>query len=336
MNILITGTAGFIGFHVVKYFSKYNYKLVGLDNINDYYAVSLKHDRLGDCGIDAESIEYGKLVKSSTLSNYSFIKLDLEDTEKLNDLFETEKFDVVIHLAAQAGVRYSLENPKSYISSNIDGFINILEGCRSFNVPKLIYASSSSVYGISDKPLLSITDTVDKPISLYAATKKANELMAYTYSHLYGFQTIGLRFFTVYGPWGRPDMAPFLFADSICKGKTIKVFNEGNMKRDFTFIKDIVLGISKINQASLQGKYLIYNMGNNSPVKLNDFIGCLENEFGIEVKKQLLGMQPGDVVETWADIKELAEATGYKPSTPIENGVKQFVAWYKAYYHISI
>ncbi len=336
MNILITGTAGFIGFHLVKYFSKYNDRLVGLDSINDYYSVGLKQDRLGDCGINAASIEYGKLTKSSTLPNYSFIKLDLEDTEKLNELFETEKFDVVIHLAAQAGVRYSLENPKSYISSNIDGFINILEGCRNFKVPKLIYASSSSVYGISDKPLLSVTDTVDKPISLYAATKKANELMAYTYSHLYGFQTIGLRFFTVYGPWGRPDMAPFLFADSICNGKTIKVFNEGKMKRDFTFINDIVVGIRKINDVSLEEKYLIYNMGNNSPVKLNDFIVCLEKEFGVEVDKQLVGMQPGDVVETWADIKELADAIGYKPNTTIENGVEQFVAWYKAYYNVSI
>jgi UDP-glucuronate 4-epimerase len=336
MNILVTGTAGFIGFHIVKYFTKYNCKLVGLDNINDYYPVSLKYDRLEDCGISKDSIKYGELVNSSTLPNYSFIKLDLEDTDKLNELFDNQKFDLVIHLAAQAGVRYSIENPKSYIKSNIEGFINILEGCRNYKVPKLVYASSSSVYGISEKALLSVTDRVDEPISLYAATKKANELMAYTYSHLYGFQTVGLRFFTVYGPWGRPDMAPFLFADSICNGKIIKVFNKGKMKRDFTFINDIVKGVNKISYTDLEGNYHIYNMGNSSPVKLNDFISCLENEFGQEAKKELVGMQPGDVVETWADVKELTKATGYKPDTSIESGVSQFVKWYKAYYQVKI
>jgi UDP-glucuronate 4-epimerase len=335
MNILITGTAGFIGFHTVKFFAKSDCKIVGIDNINDYYSTSLKYDRLESCGIDKTAISDQTLVQSTTMQNYRFMKLDLEDMDGMMKLFQAEKFDVVIHLAAQAGVRYSLENPKSYIKSNIEGFLNVLECCRHNQTKKLIYASSSSVYGISDKALLSIDDRVDQPISLYAATKKSNELMAYSYSHLYGIQTIGLRFFTVYGPWGRPDMAPFLFADSISNGKVIRVFNGGKMKRDFTFIDDIVKGIFSIADKEMPTNYHLFNMGNSSPIQLNDFILSLEKEFGITAAKEMVGMQPGDVIETWADVKELVGATGYKPTTPISEGVKQFVSWYKLYYNIA-
>jgi len=334
MKILITGTAGFIGFHTVKYFAQHDFDIVGIDNINDYYPTSLKYDRLRDCGIEETEITYNSYAQSSTIANYRFMKMDLEDAGGMMQLFQNEKFDLVIHLAAQAGVRYSLENPKSYIKSNIEGYLNVLECCRHHQVKKLVYASSSSVYGISDKALLSINDRVDEPISLYAATKKSNELMAYTYSHLYGIETIGLRFFTVYGPWGRPDMAPFLFANAISKGKVIKVFNGGKMKRDFTFIDDIVKGIFSVSNTSLKGNYHLFNMGNSSPVQLNDFILCLEQEFGTTALKELVGMQPGDVIETWADVKELVAATGYKPSTAIEDGVEQFVNWYKAYYKV--
>lgn len=334
MKILITGTAGFIGFHTVKYFAMHNFDIVGIDNINDYYPTSLKYDRLRDCGIEETAITYNNFVKSATLPNYRFMKMDLEDAGGMMQLFQNEKFDLVIHLAAQAGVRYSLENPRSYIKSNIEGYLNVLECCRHHQVGKLVYASSSSVYGLSEKALLSIEDRVDEPISLYAATKKSNELMAYTYSHLYGIQTVGLRFFTVYGPWGRPDMAPFLFANAITKQKVIKVFNEGKMKRDFTFIDDIVKGIFSVSTKSLSNSYQVFNMGNSSPVELNNFIKCLEQAFGISALKELVGMQPGDVIETWADVKELVEATGYKPTTPIEDGVRQFVKWYKEYYRI--
>jgi UDP-glucuronate 4-epimerase len=333
MNILITGTAGFIGFHAVKYFAKNNCNIVGIDNINEYYSTDLKYDRLSDCGIEKSAIIENTFIQSRTLPNYRFVKLDLENMQGLNDMFQNEKFDLVIHLAAQAGVRYSLENPSSYIKSNIEGFLNILECCRHNQVKKLIYASSSSVYGLSDKALLSIDDRVDQPISLYAATKKSNELMAYSYSHLYNIETIGLRFFTVYGPWGRPDMAPFLFADAISNNKVIKVFNEGKMKRDFTFIDDIVKGIYSVAITKMDKKYQLFNMGNSSPVQLNDFIHCLEKEFGTIASKELLGMQPGDVVETWADVKELVAATGYQPKTPITEGVREFVSWYKSYFN---
>lgn len=332
MKVLITGTAGFIGFHAVKRFLDAGYEVIGVDNINDYYYTSLKYDRLTESGIAESSIHYNQLSQSTIWEKYQFMKIDLEDAGSLMHLFQTEKFQMVIHLAAQAGVRYSLENPKSYIQSNVVAYLNILESCRHNNVPKLIYASSSSIYGMSDKPILSVTDRADKPVSLYAATKKSNELMAHVYSHLYGIKTIGLRFFTVYGPWGRPDMAPFLFADSIINNKELKLFNNGNMQRDFTYIDDIVDGIFHVSKAEINELYNIFNIGNNDPVQLIDFINYLEAEFGIKANKVKYPMQPGDVVATWADTSELIEATGYSPKTSIQDGVKSFVKWYNGYY----
>jgi len=332
MKILITGSAGFIGFHTVKKYAESGYDIVGLDNINNYYATSLKYDRLNESGIDSGKILYNEVVASTVWNNYRFVQLNLEDTENVNALFKAEQFDLVIHLAAQAGVRYSLENPNSYIQSNIVGFTNILESCRHNKIATLIYASSSSVYGLSEKPLLSTDDIVDKPVSLYAATKKSNELMAHVYSHLYGITTIGLRLFTVYGPWGRPDMAPFIFADAISNNKPMRVFNHGNMQRDFTYVDDIVDGIYSVSKNAWSNKYNILNIGNNSPIKLIDFIGCLETELGKFSIKEFCEMQPGDVIATWADTTELVKATGYTPKTDIREGVKKFVKWYTAYY----
>ena len=334
MKILITGAAGFIGFHMVKKYIQTNCEVFGLDNINDYYDICLKYDRLAKCGINKTKIVYGETTKSSLWNNYSFVKMDIHNDNGMNNLFQSEKFDLVIHLAGQAGVRYSLENPKSYIESNVVGFLNILEGCRHTNVRKLVYASSSSVYGMSDKSMLSVTDSTDKPVSLYAATKKSNELMAYTYSHLYDLKTVGLRFFTVYGPWGRPDMAPFLFTQAILKNTPIKVFNHGNMKRDFTYIDDIVEGVFQIAEKNEEARFNILNIGNSSPVQLLDFIGCIEEELQISSIKLMQDMQPGDVINTWADTKELVEAIGYKPGINIKDGVKKFISWYKNYYSI--
>lgn len=334
MKILITGTAGFIGFHTAKKFIEQGYEVVGVDNINDYYQTSLKYDRLKESGINEHDIKYGSFVKSTKSEQYRFMKIDLEDSDGIGRLFKDEKFEMVIHLAAQAGVRYSLENPRSYIQSNVVGFLNVLESCRHHSVKRLIYASSSSIYGMSKKELLSITDKVDAPISLYAATKKSNELMAHVYSHLYQITTIGLRFFTVYGPWGRPDMAPFLFVDSIIKNNNLKVFNHGNMQRDFTFIDDIVDGVYLISKSEMKEDYNIFNIGNSAPIKLLDFINHLEQELNIEAKKEMHGMQPGDVVTTWADIKELVSATGYIPKTNISEGVHKFVKWYRKYYKV--
>lgn len=334
MKILITGTAGFIGFHAAQKFVKAGYEVIGIDNINDYYDTSLKYDRLKASGINKSDICSNVLVQSFSNFNYQFMKIDLEDSDGIMNLFKEEKFDMVIHLAAQAGVRYSLENPKAYIQSNITGFLNILEACRHFFITKLIYASSSSIYGMSNKPLLSITDRVDNPISLYAATKKSNELMAHVYSHLYGITTIGLRFFTVYGPWGRPDMSPIIFADAICNQKKLKVFNQGNMLRDFTFIDDIIEGLFSISNCELNEQYNLFNIGNSKPIKLLDFINCLERELNIEGKKEMLDIQPGDVVATWADIKEFVAVTGYTPTTDISVGVSKFIKWYKDYYKI--
>lgn len=332
MKILITGTAGFIGFHAVKALVLQNHIVVGIDNINAYYPTSLKYDRLKECGIAESNIHYNVLSTSSIWSNYRFAQLDLEDAGAITQLFHSEKFDLVIHLAAQAGVRYSLENPQSYIKSNIGGFLNILEACRNAKVKKLIYASSSSVYGLSDKKLLSIDDRVDAPESLYAATKKSNELMAHAYSKLYSIQTIGLRFFTVYGPWGRPDMAPFLFSDAILNNKPVKLFNKGIMKRDFTFIDDIIKGICNLCSVNIENNYSIFNIGNNSPIELIDFISCLEKEFNVKAKFEFLDMQPGDVLETCADTKELEQLTGYIPNTSIDEGIHFFAEWFKKYY----
>ena len=334
MKVLITGTAGFIGFYAVEKFIAEGYDVVGLDNINDYYDLRLKYDRLNESGIATAEVRDNKTVKSTKWEKYRFIKLDILDEVGVEDLFNRERFDLVVHLAAQAGVRYSLENPKSYIASNISGFHNILEACHTYSVNKFIYASSSSVYGMSKNSILSVTDEVVNPVSLYAATKKTNELIAHVYSHLYNITTIGLRFFTVYGPWGRPDMAPFLFADSIIKGTKLKVFNHGDMQRDFTYIEDIIEGLFALAKTHITDSYNIFNIGNSKPVKLMDFIQSLENSLDKKADKEFLEMQPGDVKATWADIKELVSAVGYCPKTNIDQGVDKFITWYKSYYKI--
>jgi len=330
LKILVTGTAGFIGFHLAKKLLDQGHTVIGLDNINDYYDVNLKYGRLNELGIDKSNLEDNKSLQSSIYPNHKFIKANLEDAETLNKLFETEKFDAVCNLAAQAGVRYSIENPHAYISSNIVGFMNILEACRNYNVKNLSYASSSSVYGLNKEQPFKTTDQTDTPVSLYAATKKSNELMAHTYSHLYNIQTTGLRFFTVYGPWGRPDMAPMLFTDAILNDRAIKVFNHGKMSRDFTYVDDIVDGIVKvINNPS---PYNIYNIGNNSPVNLMEFIETIENALDKKATKNFMDIQPGDVESTFADVSGLIEDFDYKPDTQLSHGVGEFVKWYRGFY----
>lgn len=330
MKILITGTAGFIGFHLAKKLLDEGHTVIGYDNINDYYDVNLKYARLDELGICKNEIKDNKKTLSKKYKNHKFIKANLEDSNVLNKLFEEEKFDAVCNLAAQAGVRYSIENPHAYIQSNIVGFTNILEACRNYDVKNLSYASSSSVYGLNKEQPFKTTDKTDSPISLYAATKKSNELMAHAYSHLYGIKTTGLRFFTVYGPWGRPDMAPMLFADAISNDRAIKVFNNGEMSRDFTYIDDIVEGIIKVIKKPSDFK--IYNIGNNSPIALMDFIKNLENSLGKKAEKIFLPMQDGDVVSTYADVSELIKDFAYKPNTKLEDGIKEFVNWYKKMY----
>jgi len=332
-NILVTGVAGFIGYHLCKALLNQGHRVVGLDNINGYYSVRLKLDRLKQLGI--HEVFEGEMVFSKKYEEkFSFIKLDLEDRKSLPDLFKANQFDVVCNLAAQAGVRYSIDNPEVYVDSNIVGFLNILECMRHHQVKKLVYASSSSIYGMSDKVPFEVNDQVDSPISMYAATKKSNELMAYTYSHLYDIQTIGLRFFTVYGPWGRPDMAMFLFTDAILNDKPIKVFNEGKLSRDFTYIDDIVNGVSKtiLETQPRDKKYSLYNIGNGSPVMLLDFIKAIENATGKTAQKNMMPMQPGDVEQTWADTTDLTKDYNYKPNTDIQFGVTQFINWYKTHY----
>ena len=326
MKILVTGAAGFIGHQTTLKLLARGDTVIGVDNLNDYYDVSLKEARLQD------------IAKHPQASNFKFIKLDLANTLAIESLFKTEQPEGVIHLAAQAGVRYSLQNPHAYVQSNLVAFTNILEGCRHNKVEHLVYASSSSVYGGNTKLPFSEQDTVDHPVSLYAATKKANELMAHTYSHLYGIPTTGLRFFTVYGPWGRPDMSPFLFADAILNNKPIKVFNHGDMMRDFTYVDDIVEGVVRVSDkpatpdANGSVPYRVFNIGNNQPEKLMDFIGILENALGKVAEKEFLPMQAGDVKETYADTSALEAWVGFKPYTPLKEGVRKFVNWYKAYY----
>ncbi|MFY4783633.1 NAD-dependent epimerase [Aliarcobacter butzleri] len=337
MKILVTGTAGFIGSHLAIKLLERGDEVVGLDNINDYYDVNLKYARLNELGILKEEIIENELISSKTYPKHKFVKMDLSDTENIYKLFETEKFDAVCNLAAQAGVRYSIENPHAYIDSNIKGFMNILEACRYNDVKNLCYASSSSVYGLNKSQPFKTTDKTDTPISLYAATKKSNELMAHTYSHLFGISTTGLRFFTVYGPWGRPDMAPMLFTNAILNNKEIKVFNHGNMSRDFTYIDDIVDGIIKVidnpvKTESNLAPYKIYNIGNNSPIQLLDFIKTLEKSIGIEAKKNFLPMQDGDVESTYADVEDLIKDFNYKPDTKLADGIDEFVKWYKNFY----
>ncbi|RYA23162.1 NAD-dependent epimerase [Malaciobacter halophilus] len=363
MKILVTGTAGFIGSHLAIKLLERGDEVVGLDNINDYYDQNVKYGRLQRSGIidsleDGKDIPYGKLITSNTNSNYKFIKLNLEDKEAMMQLFQKEKFDAVCNLAAQAGVRYSLTNPDAYMDSNIIGFMNILESCRHNNVKNLSYASSSSVYGLNEELPFSTTHNVDHPISLYAASKKSNELMAHTYSHLFNIATTGLRFFTVYGPWGRPDMALFLFTKAALEGNKIDVFNNGEMLRDFTYIDDIVEGVIRVidNPAKPIGTsnsfeansghnlpadrstapYKIYNIGNNNPVKLMDFIEAIENKLGKTIEKNMMPIQAGDVPATYADVNDLVEDLGYKPATPIQEGVDKFVDWYLEFFKVSV
>lgn len=339
MKLLLTGTAGFIGYSLTKKLIESNpdIQIVGLDNINDYYELSLKYGRLANLGFDKSDIVYGKKIVSSLSKNSSFIQLNLEDKAGIDKLFAEEKFDIVCNLAAQAGVRYSIENPYTYIESNIVGFINILEACRHNPVRHLVYASSSSVYGINDKVPFSEENKVDSPVSLYAASKKSNELMAHAYSNLYKIPTTGLRFFTVYGPWGRPDMAPFLFTKAIVNNEPIKIFNNGNMLRDFTYIDDIVDGVIKtlthIPQTEIP--YKIYNIGNSKPIKLMDFISEIEQALNKEAQKVFMPMQPGDVYQTYADTSNLENDVNFKPDTPIREGVKSFVDWYISFYGIT-
>lgn len=341
MKILVTGAAGFIGFFVSKKLLDNGHVVVGIDNINDYYDVQLKYARLSQLGIDENQAKvFNNEVQSCSEPQFSFIRMNLEDRNALPTLFKSENFDVVCNLAAQAGVRYCLENPEAYVDSNIVGFLNILENCRNHQIKHLVYASSSSVYGLNTKTPFETSDSVDHPISLYAATKKSNELMAHTYSHLYGFPTTGLRFFTVYGPWGRPDMAMFLFTDAIVKGEPIKVFNHGKMERDFTYIDDITEGVVRVIEGSVEKRlrlnelYKVYNIGNNSSVKLLDFIEAIESCLGKTATKEMLPMQPGDVAKTWANVDNLIKDYNYQPNTPFEKGVREFVDWYRSYYKL--
>ena len=365
MKILVTGSAGFIGFHTSLKLVSMGHEVVGLDNLNDYYDIRLKYARGAECGFSKEQMEGGRMesnapansrvVTSSLYPSLRFIKMDISDREALEKLFKEERFDIVCNFAAQAGVRYSLENPFSYVHSNIAGFLSILEACRKYPVKHLIYASSSSVYGMSEEVPFREMDKTDSPVSLYAATKKANELMAHSYSALYGIPATGLRFFTVYGPWGRPDMAPMLFMKTAAQGGCIRVFNNGKLYRDFTYIDDVVKGIAavveattpaldflqagltpEINSVPHSGSVLhsgsvphaIYNIGNSNPVALLDFIAAIENAMGREVAKEFVEMQPGDVYQTYADTTALEERFGYKPSTPLQTGINNLWEWF--------
>jgi UDP-glucuronate 4-epimerase len=334
-KVLITGAAGFIGFHLCRRLLEQNYTVVGIDNLNDYYDVTLKEARLERLQPDP---------------HFTFFKTDMADRAALTALFKENVFDVVVNMAAQAGVRYSVLNPHAYVQSNVVGFVNLLECCRHYEIKHLVFASSSSVYGANTLKPFSVHHNVDHPVSLYAATKKANELMAHSYSHLYDLACTGLRFFTVYGPWGRPDMALFLFTRAILKGQPIQVFNQGRMKRDFTYIDDIVEGVVRVmgrlpradsnwsgehpDPGSSYVRYKIYNIGNNKPVELMRFIGEIEAQLGIEARKELMDMQPGDVPETFADVDDLVRDVGFSPSTELSAGIGEFIAWYKSYYGI--
>ena len=338
MKILLTGIAGFIGSRVAQMLAQRGDTIVGVDNINDYYDVRLKYARMRELlGVttDEEEMPFGKPYNSNVFPNLSFIRLFIDDKQSLDAIFEKQQFDVVVNLAAQAGVRYSITHPYTYMQSNLVGFLNILEACRNYNVPKLVFASSSSVYGMNEKVPYNEEDKVDSPVSLYAASKKSNELMAHCYSKLYGFQTIGLRYFTVYGPWGRPDMSPMLFANAMRYDKPIKVFNNGDMIRDFTYIDDIAEGTIRAIDHTLNKDtckngvpYKIYNIGCSHPVKLMDFISEMEQAYGKEAKKEFLPMQPGDVYQTNADTSRLEAEMGYKPNVSLHEGIGEFMKWY--------
>jgi UDP-glucuronate 4-epimerase len=354
MKILVTGSAGFIGFHLTKALLERGDEVIGIDIINDYYDINLKYARLDELGISDhtsnEAFELGKEIQSSKYTKHKFIKMDLSDTQSIYRLFEEEQFDAVCNLAAQAGVRYSLENPHAYIQSNVVGFMNILEACRYYSVENLSYASSSSVYGLNRAEPFKTSDNTDHQISIYAATKKSNEIMAHTYAHLYGIRTTGLRFFTVYGPWGRPDMAPMLFTDAILNNRPIKIFNHGKMSRDFTYIDDIVDGIIKVidhpaqrdknfdaskpNPAHSSAPHKIYNIGHNAPLSLMIFIETLEDALGKCAEKNFMDMQDGDVVSTYADVTPLMKDFGYKSNTSLDTGISAFVHWYREFYKV--
>lgn len=350
MKVLVTGSAGFIGFHLVKQLIQRGDEVVGIDNINDYYDVQLKYDRLAETGIQRSDIRYGKAVASTNLIDYTFIKVDLKDEKALQRVFKENQFEAVCNLAAQAGVRYSLINPGAYIDSNVHGFLNILECCRHEKVRHLIYASSSSVYGLNKKMPFSVNHNVDHPVSLYAATKKSNELMAHAYSHLFNLPTTALRFFTVYGPWGRPDMALFLFTKAMLENKPISIFNHGEMKRDFTYIDDIIGGIVRVldkpavcnlnwdelapDPASSKAPYRVFNIGRGNSVSLMEFISEIEKNMGRSAEKEFFPLQDGDVAETWADLKALEDELCYSPKISVKEGVKNFVDWYKLYYGV--
>ena len=335
MKVLVTGAAGFIGFHVCRYLLVRGDEVIGIDNLNDYYEVELKHARLNEL---------------QPYASFRFMRMDIADRTAMAALFDVEGFNRVVHLAAQAGVRYSLENPHAYADSNLLGFLNVLEGCRQASIEHLVYASSSSVYGANETMPFSVHDNVDHPVSLYAATKKANELMAHSYSHLYGLPTTGLRFFTVYGPWGRPDMSPFLFTRAILEGKPLKVFNYGKHRRDFTYIDDIVEGVvhcldriavgnaewsgQQPDPSSSKAPWRVYNIGNSEPVELLTYIELIEKALGKSTVKELLPLQPGDVEHTYADVADLVRDTGYKPKVSVGEGIKRFVTWYRAFYKV--
>lgn len=356
MKVLITGTAGFIGFHLAQRLILEGHEIIGVDNVNDYYDIRVKLGRLELHGIDSASMRKdpfpgsGIVHQSIKYPNYKFVRLDISNYEKISRLFEREGFDCVCSLAAQAGVRYSLTNPWAYVDSNIHGFLSILEACRHYKIKHLVFASSSSVYGLNEAMPFSTSHNVDHPVSLYAASKKTNELMAHTYSHLYRIPTTGLRFFTAYGPWGRPDMALFLFIKAILEDKPINVFNNGNMKRDFTYIDDIIEGIIRVIQKPPKGDtgwsaekpdpgsssapYKIYNVGNSRPVQLMDFISAIEKALGKTAVKNFLPLQDGDVPATWADTVDLERDMGYRPQTSIEDGVRKFIEWYKSFFGV--
>ena len=350
MKILVTGTAGFIGSHVAQRLVARGDEVVGLDCINDYYDPAVKYGRLQRSGISEAAIKDNQLVTSGINPNYRFVKMYLEDRDLIDALFKVEQFDAVCNLAAQAGVRYSLQNPTAYVDSNIVGFLQILEACRHHGVRNLSYASSSSVYGLNEALPFSTSDNVDHPMSLYAASKKSNELMAHTYSHLYGISTTGLRFFTVYGPWGRPDMALFLFTKAALEGRPIEVFNHGKMLRDFTYIDDIVEGVVRVidnpaqsnplwtglnpNLGSSSAPYKLYNIGNNNPVELMLFIRSIENALGISIDKKMMPLQAGDVPATYANVDDLVADLDYKPQTPVQQGIDNFIKWYREFYKV--
>jgi UDP-glucuronate 4-epimerase len=334
MKILITGAAGFIGFHLASKLISEGHDIIGIDSINNYYDVNLKNDRLLQLGITTTTLNYNEENSSDKYLNFKFIKVNLVDQKSIYQIFEGGDFDIVCHLAAQAGVRHSIDNPRVYIESNLLGFFNIIENCRTFKIKHLLYASSSSVYGNSSKAMFSEDDFVDNPISLYAATKKSNELIAHTYSHIFGLKTTGLRFFTVYGPWGRPDMAYFLFVKNILKGDPINVYAEGKIKRDFTFIDDIITGIDKIINGKNESKYNIYNIGRGNPLSVNDFIETIETSLGIRAIINHLPLQPGDVPLTFADTTKIENDYNYNPSIDLKEGIEKFSNWYKSYYSI--